>query len=414
MRSWSAPDVPRLPGEGLPVRLHDTVTGQLLPAATGPVAGLYVCGITPYDATHLGHAATYLTYDLLHRAWLDAGLQVRFVENVTDVDDPLLERARRDGVDWTALAADQTDLFREDMAALRVLPPVAFDGVSETVDAIAELVGLLLTTGAAYRLDGEVYLDVAAAPHFGALTSLSEQEMSGLDAEHGGDPGRQGKRHPGDSLLWRAEREGEPAWGTPLGRGRPGWHVECAVIAGRHLGDTYDVLAGGADLAYPHHEHSVATASAATGTWPVARRVSHVSLVAYDGHKMSKSRGNLVLVHRLREQAEPAAVRAAVLAHRYREPWEWTDDELPATAARLARWREALDAPVRPGSTAPGGATVRAQLRDALADDLDAPRALRELDRWAERTRLQGARDATTGDDVADAADALLGLALRR
>jgi L-cysteine:1D-myo-inositol 2-amino-2-deoxy-alpha-D-glucopyranoside ligase len=385
MRSWPACPVPALPGRGQRPRLYDSSTGRLEligaepPDTPGAAVSMYVCGITPYDATHLGHAFTYVTYDLVNRALRDAGYRVRFVENVTDVDDPLLERAARDGLDWTDVARRETDLFRADMAALRVLPPDDYVGVVEAVPLIINMIAELVAAGATYALDGDVYFSVAAAPRFGYVSGLGAAAMRDLSAERGGDPGRRGKKDPLDPLLWRARRPGEPSWPSPFGPGRPGWHIECSAIARHYLGDVIDVQGGGDDLVFPHHECSSAHAEVATGRNPFARRYVHTGMVGLDGHKMSKSRGNLEFVSRLRGRGvAPAAIRLALLAHAHREDWEWTPAALAAAEDRLARWRAAT---ARPGG--PDGAALLADVRAALAAGLDTPTALRALDDWA-------------------------------
>ncbi len=412
MLTWPAPQIPVLPGAGEPVRVLDTSSGQVVPAAAGPTATLYVCGVTPYDATHLGHAATYVAFDVLGRAWRDAGLAVTYASNVTDVDDPLLERATATGVRWQDLAADQSALYASDMAALGVVPPDVYRGVVESVPAIVDAVNRLLARGAAYRLpapDGgdDVYADLSADPAFGSVAHLDDATMRALSAERGGDPGRAGKRSPLDPLLWRAERPGEPAWDAPgLGRGRPGWHVECAVIAADGLGVPFDVQGGGSDLAFPHHECS-ASHLRLLGDGQAARVHVHTGMVAYEGHKMSKSRGNLVLVSRLlADGVEPMAVRLAVLAHRYRSDWEWTDDILQEARTRLVTWRRALS-----GNGGPDAAPVLDGVRAAVADDLDTPRALAVVDAWAQ-TALTGAGPVDEGAPgvVARTVDALLGV----
>jgi L-cysteine:1D-myo-inositol 2-amino-2-deoxy-alpha-D-glucopyranoside ligase len=409
MRSWPAPDVPRLPGQGLPLRVHDTASGRLQTTRPGPTATMYVCGITPYDATHLGHAATYVAFDTLQRAWRDAGHDVAYVSNVTDVDDPLLERAQRDGLDWTALAERETQLFREDMTALRVLPPVAYVGAVEAIPSIIRLIERLRGAGLTYDLDGDLYLSAEAVPGFGSVSGLDAAQMQVLDAERGGDPDRQGKKNPSDSALWRAQRPGEPAWDSPFGRGRPGWHVECAAIVLENLGETIDVNGGGVDLAYPHHEHGTAVAEAATGARPFARAHVHAGMVGLDGEKMSKSRGNLVFVSALRRKGvDPAALRLALLSQHYRTDWEWTPAVLAAAEARLARWRQA----VRRASGPPGGRVLDA-VRAAVADDLATPRALAELDRWADSALDGGGDDPDSPGLVADLSDALLAVPLR-
>ncbi|MFZ5871667.1 MAG: cysteine--1-D-myo-inosityl 2-amino-2-deoxy-alpha-D-glucopyranoside ligase [Actinomycetota bacterium] len=416
MSAWPAPHVPRLPGQGLPVRLHDTATSTVRPTATGPEARLYVCGITPYDATHMGHAATYLAFDLLVRAWRDAGHTVRYVQNVTDVDDPLLERAVETGQDWRELARRETELFAEDMTALGVVPPDHYLGAVETIPWVVDAVQQLLDQGAAYRVDGsgdepdgDVYFDVSVDPRFGGVANLSREQMLPLFAERGGDPDRPGKRDPLDPLLWRVSRDDEPFWdGGRLGRGRPGWHIECVVIALHHLGMSFDVQGGGSDLAFPHHEMGASHGHVLTGSWPYARTYSHAGMVSLDGHKMSKSRGNLVLVSKLRaDGVDPMAIRLAVLAHHYRSDWSWTAGDLDAASARLARWRDAVS---RQGG--PGADAVLARVRECLADDLNAPGALAAVDRWVAEQLTRGGDDEGAPGVVARTVDALLGVRL--
>ncbi|MGC5616993.1 cysteine--1-D-myo-inosityl 2-amino-2-deoxy-alpha-D-glucopyranoside ligase [Georgenia sp. Z1491] len=449
MRSWSAPVVPELPDRGGEVRLASTVG---LPPASPPepqepgARRLYVCGITPYDATHLGHAATYVGYDLLVRAWLDTGVDVRYVQNVTDVDDPLLDRARETGVDWVELAAEQTELFRSDMTALRVVPPTDYVGAVESVPLVVEAVSRMLASGAAYRVPaddaldaaspGDVYADLSADPGFGSVSGMSREEMLTAFGERGGDPERPGKKDALDPLLWRVARADEPAWdGAELGEGRPGWHIECACIAATHLGLPIDVQGGGSDLLFPHHEMSESHLRVLTDRPGAVRLHAHGGMVGYEGTKMSKSLGNLVLVSRLVAAGEePAAVRLALLAGHYAADREYSDGVLASAKERLATWRAAVAAaspapaaeggesgvPAGPEGLAAGAPTERDVLdgvRAALRDDLDSPRALEVVDEWAAAVL---AAAATTGGEpgrvpgalVRDTVDALLGVDL--
>ncbi|NRQ50727.1 cysteine--1-D-myo-inosityl 2-amino-2-deoxy-alpha-D-glucopyranoside ligase [Aeromicrobium stalagmiti] len=408
MRSWSVPEVPSLGdlglGDGPAVHVHDTSAGEARPVDPQDQARLYVCGITPYDATHMGHAATYLTFDLLQRAWRDRGLDVVYTQNVTDVDDPLLERAQATGVDWVELAERETQLFREDMTALRIIPPAHYVGAVESIDLVVALVQRLESAGAVYRVDDDLYFDVHADPGFGLVSGLDEDQMLTIFPQRGGDPDRAGKKHPLDCLLWQAERPDDPAWDSALGRGRPGWHIECAAIALEHLGTAFDVQGGGSDLVFPHHEMSASEATVATGE-AFARTYVHAGMVGYEGEKMSKSKGNLVLVSKLRADGhDPMAIRLALLAHHYRSDWEWFGDEITAAEARLARWRDAVGRTV-----APSGTAVLEQIRAAMADDLDAPAALAAVDAWVAN---DDAEDPQAGRTVRTAIDALLGVAL--
>ncbi len=410
MQPWSAPDVPVLPGTGLPLRLHDTATGEIRATDPGPTARMYVCGITPYDATHIGHAATFVAFDLVNRVWRDGGHDVHYVQNVTDIDDPLLERAERDGQDWRDLAQRETELLREDMASLGVIPPREFVGAVESMPQIARAVEALRAGGATYDVDGDVYFAVHTDARFGSVSHLDDETMLALSAERGGDPARPGKKHPLDCLLWQTARPGEPCWeeGTTLPPGRPGWHVECAAIALELLGSGIDVQGGGSDLVFPHHEMSASEAHVLTGDRPFARHYVHAGMVGLDGEKMSKSKGNLVFVSTLRRAArDPMAVRLALLGHHYRGDWAWTEADLLLAEERLGRWRVA--------ATAPGGPPaddVVGDLRRVLADDLDAPAALEVVDGWAAAVARGQGQDAGAPAQVSAAVDALLGVRL--
>ena len=378
---------------------------------------MYVCGITPYDATHVGHAATYVTFDLLGRALRDAGHEVLFVQNVTDVDDPLLERADRDGVHWQALADMEIALFREDMTALGVIAPDHYIGVIEGVPSVVKAVTDLLSRGAAYGVavpeaDGagsDFYFDLSSARDFGSISSWNRDQMMAVFAERGGDPERVGKRDELDPLLWRAARPGEPSWpGGDLGDGRPGWHIECTTIALDYLGMSFDVQGGGTDLIFPHHEMSAVQACGLTGASPFARLYVHQAMVGLDGEKMSKSKGNLVLVSKLLESGvDPMAIRLALLAHHYRTPWEWTDQTLADAQLRLGTWRAGLS-----GNGGPSADATLARIRECLSDDLDAPGALVAVDDWVQESLELGGTELGAPGLVGRALDALLGIRL--
>ncbi|MGI5289592.1 cysteine--1-D-myo-inosityl 2-amino-2-deoxy-alpha-D-glucopyranoside ligase [Nonomuraea polychroma] len=407
MRSWSAQNVPKLPGESIPLRLYDTSAKQVRQTDPGPTARMYVCGITPYDATHLGHANTYHAFDLVGRMWRDAGHEVHYTQNATDVDDPLLERAAQTGVDWQDLAEREIELFRGDMEALRILPPREYVGVTEVVGGVAELIAKLSAKGVTYVLDGDVYFSVADAPKFGQVSGYDEQEMLALFGERGGDPDRAGKRNPLDWVLWRAERPGEPAWESSLGKGRPGWHIECTAIALDNLGAGYDVAGGGSDLIFPHHECGASEGHAATGEWPFAKFYTHAGMVGLDGDKMSKSKGNLVFVSKLRQEHHPMAVRLVLLAHHYRADWEYVPGLIAEAERRLARWRSAVGL-----ASGPDAGELLTRVRERLADDLDTPSALAAIDDWVEAALTGGGPDPDAPALVRDLADALLGIAL--
>ena len=412
MKSWSSPSLPSpVPGTRANLTAYDTASGAVVPI--GPAsrtARLYVCGITPYDATHMGHAFTYVTFDLLNRAWRDAGLDVAYTQNVTDVDDPLLERATATGVDWIQLAEDQTDLFRQDMTGLRVIPPKTYAGAVESIPEVIALIQRLAHAGYVYQVDDESpdwFFTTDRAEGFGDVSSYDRDQMLEVFAERGGDPDRVGKRDALDCLVWRMARDGEPSWESPFGTGRPGWHIECTAIALETLGETFDVQGGGTDLVFPHHEMCAAEGIAATGE-PFASAYVHVAMVGLDGEKMSKSKGNLVLVSRLRSDGvDPMAIRLVLLSHHHLTEWSWTRTDLDANVERLARWRAAVS-----GTTSVDAAQTIAAVRAAVADDLHADRALELIDAWVAESVLAEIDAPGAHDDMRTVIDGLLGVAL--
>ncbi|GGH57422.1 cysteine--1-D-myo-inosityl 2-amino-2-deoxy-alpha-D-glucopyranoside ligase [Rothia aerolata] len=436
MHAWNEPDLPSLPGTAPLPTVFDTAQNRALQTEVeGEAASLYVCGITPYDATHMGHASTYVAFDLLNRAWRDAGLKVTYVQNVTDVDDPLLERANRDGVDWQELAEDQTQLFRTDMEALKVLPPDHYVGAVESIPWVVEAVENLVERGLGYPVegytdeqgqvhpDGDIYFDVAAAEKLneqdpahwflGQVSRLSREEMLPIFAERGGDPQRAGKRDALDPLLWRRARDGEPRWnGGKLGEGRPGWHIECTMISQKLLPAPFTVQGGGSDLKFPHHDMGAGHAYAIAGK-PMARHYAHTGMVGLDGEKMSKSLGNLVLVSNLRAQGvNPGVIRFAIMDNHYRNDWFWTDELLTKAQSRFEILAQATEQASADADEA-AEATLAA-VRDHLADDLNSPAALVALDQWALSTleRLKAGENAGGGALIRDAVLARLGVDL--
>ncbi len=409
MHSWSSVDVPQLPGSGFPIEVFDTrLQRNVVPVEPGNLARLYVCGITPYDSTHMGHAATYVAFDLLHRAWLDSGSPVTYVQNVTDVDDPLLERAEKLQEHWTEIAHREMDRFRDDMTSLRVLPPQHYISVSEHMQGIIEWISALSQAGATYFVDTDLYFDVTFTASSALITSLTEAEKSEIFAQRGGDPERSGKRNPLDALLWRGHRVGEPSWPSPFGDGRPGWHVECVAIALDHLGGSLSVQGGGKDLVFPHHEMCSIQAVATHKVSEFATSFVHAGMVSLGGEKMSKSLGNLVFISDLRAAGHrPAVIRTAIMSNRYCSDWEWTDDLLTAAAQRVETWEQALS--LQAGAAA---LPVLEQVRKALAHDLDAPAALAAIDEWAIASLDGVADDLTAPGLIARMMDSLLGIAL--
>jgi L-cysteine:1D-myo-inositol 2-amino-2-deoxy-alpha-D-glucopyranoside ligase len=363
------------------IRLFDTASRTLQPLE-GTAVGLYVCGITPYDGGHLGHAFTYHTFDLLTRRLRDLGQPVRSVRNVTDVDDDMMRVSAERGIGWQQLADQVVDAFNRDMAAIGILPVDAEPRASRHVPAMIDWIMRLTGTGFAYSVGGWVYFEVAKLPAYGRLAGLEAGEMVRLSRERGADPDDQRKRAPLDFVLWQPSLSGEPSWESPWGAGRPGWHIECSVLSTKELGTPIDVHGGGQDLIFPHHESEIAQAEGA-GISPYVRLWVHVAMVGYQGEKMSKSLGNLVFVRQLLERVPAATVRLLLAAHHHRAAWEYTDRELELAEARRRRYASAAAAAATLAAAEAEG--WRTRFVERIDDDLDAPRALEVVDRLAER-----------------------------
>lgn len=373
-----------------PMRLYDTARREIVNFEPGDEVLMYTCGITPYDATHLGHAATFIAYDVLQRRLIDRGHQVTCVRNVTDVDDPLFAKARELGVHYLDLAAGQEARFERDMEALNALPVASTPRASSAIADIRGFIGMVLDRGFAYEAGGSVYFDVSKFPSFGTLSGYSHEEMLELARQRGGKIDDPNKRNPLDFVLWHPSASDEPAWDTMWGAGRPGWHIECSALALRELGTTIDLHGGGADLIFPHHECERAQSEAATGQ-PFVRHWMHTALISKDGHKMSKSLGNLVFVDALRAEWDPMVIRLLLIENHYRTEWEWDASRLEVNQSRLNAWRAAADAPT---------GMVLAEVRDLLDEDLRTPEAVVAIDAAAAR-----------GESTAEVA-ALLGVIL--
>lgn len=341
--------------------------------------GMYVCGVTPYDTTHIGHAFTFLTFDILVRYFRHKGVAVTYVQNVTDIDDDVLRKAREVGMNWRELADRETRKFLQDMQELNAVP---FDHYTAATDHIAEMHTItqrLLDEGLAYVVNGSVYFEVSKDAKFGKLSHLSLEEMLPIANERGNKPDDPNKRDPLDFVLWQAAAPGEPTWESPWGPGRPGWHIECTAMSTKYLGQSIDIHGGGGDLIFPHHECEIAQAENATGVKPFARFWMHVAMVNYDDEKMSKSLGNLVLAHDLLKTWSPDAIRLYLFSNHYRTEWEFLDEEMQrwsdaARALSVARYRQS--------GSASSGIEIeanRSAFVTALEDDLDTPAAIHEL-----------------------------------
>ena len=392
------------------MRLRNTETNAVQPLERRPQpVGIYVCGITPYDTTHLGHAFTYVVFDVLVRVLRAAGQPVRYVQNVTDVDDDIIRRARELGTTWDQLAEKETALYEDDMAALNVLAPDVFPRASQTIPKIIALIVRLHAQGHAYQRDGNVYFRVGSVADYGRLSRLSREEMITLSAQRGADPNDPRKQDPLDFILWQASAPDEPRWESPWGVGRPGWHIECSAMALEYLGKQVDVHGGGADLIYPHHESEIAQSESATGVRPFARIWLHVGMLGYQGEKMSKSLGNLVLIRDLLQRYDADSIRVLLLRHHYREPWEYIEDQLEDAAAWTTRVRRAA------GRSGNGSGESLLAVRGALEDDLDTPGALRALEEavgrgdagWRAAADLLGLRLGVAGAEGLETKKAL-------
>jgi L-cysteine:1D-myo-inositol 2-amino-2-deoxy-alpha-D-glucopyranoside ligase len=356
------------------MKLFDTAKQEVVEFAPNPTVLMYTCGITPYDATHLGHAFTFISYDVLQRRLIDMGHQVKCVRNVTDVDDPLFAKARELGVHYLDLAAGEEARFESDMTALNALPVHSTPRASSAIPDIRGFIGMVIDRGFAYESGGSVYFDVEKFPQFGSVSHYSRETMIALARERGGNVDDPHKRNPLDFVLWHPSASDEPSWDTMWGAGRPGWHIECSALALRELGTTIDLHGGGSDLIFPHHECERAQSEAATGQQFV-KHWMHVAMVSMDGHKMSKSRGNLVFVDKLRTQHDPMAIRLGLIEHHYRTEWEWDDGLMARNEARLAQWKSAAHV-----GNSDGDSGLLAEVRSALDNDLDSPTAVQLID----------------------------------
>jgi L-cysteine:1D-myo-inositol 2-amino-2-deoxy-alpha-D-glucopyranoside ligase len=413
MRPWNNVEIPAVDSAiNFPVlSLTNSASGKKEEVKRKPVYRMYVCGITPYDATHLGHAATYLTFDLINRYLTASGSEVRYVQNITDIDDPLLERANRDGVDWTELANQQIDLFRSDMINLRVIPPAHYIGAVDAIPLVTDAIAELSSKGSIYSVEQDLYFKVHADSHFGERSNLSQEKMLEIFAERGGDPTRAGKSDPLDCLVWMSQRPNEPGWPSPFGIGRPGWHIECTAIAIRYLEPSIgedaliDIQGGGSDLIFPHHEMCAAQAQVLSGK-PLASTYVHAGMIGLDGEKMSKSKGNLVFVSKLIAAGRnPMAIRWALMKDHYRQDRMWTEELLVVAEGEIQALRSCLEQT----NVAPTRELIET-IVNALSNDLDTQGVTNALNSWVGQT--QSGESGGDAPALAVALDALLGIKL--
>lgn len=415
MKAWSEIYIPPIADHFIfsELSLHDTASKKSKPLGKKDLYRIYVCGITPYDATHLGHANTYLAFDLIIRYLKASGAQVLFVENITDIDDPLLERADRDGIDWQDLAASQIELFKSDMVALHVIPPAHYIGAIAAIPLVIAAIKDLGTS--VYKVGDDLYFKVRSDPNFGSRSHLTQEEMLEAFSQRGGDPNRSGKTDPLDALLWLAKRPNEPGWESEFGVGRPGWHIECCAIALNYLEvnkgadpqeiTSIDIQGGGSDLIFPHHEMSAAQSRMISGR-EFASHYVHAGMIGLEGEKMSKSKGNLVLVSALLAQgADAMAIRLALISHHYRSDHIWQEQDLSAADLFLNELRLTLAR----SEVAPTDSVIK-EMITSLANDLDTPTVIGSLKQWIVAT--SAGKTGGNAGELARAIDSLLGIAL--
>ena len=387
------------------MRLYDTSRGAVVPFEPGDTVSIYVCGVTPYDATHLGHAFTYLCFDVLIRRLEDLGHEVKMVRNITDVDDSILAKAKEIDVDYMELGLSETAQFRDDIKALDLRPAVAEPTVTGSINEIVSLISQLAEKGHTYTVDGTTFFDVTTFSDFGQISGYDEPTMISFANERGANTEDERLRNPLDFILWQKSEEDEPSWDSPFGPGRPGWHIECSAMAMSELGPTIDLHGGGDDLIFPHHECETAQSVAANNS-PFARHWMHVGMVAYEGEKMSKSLGNLVFVRDLRTGHDPRAIRLALLSNHYRAGFEWFDSDIDKGEAMLERMIEAASCPSGPDSE-----TLLSQVREAIDDDLNLPKACEIIDDFAVKMIEGSGNDSDAKTALTKAAE-LLGVNL--
>ncbi len=386
------------------MKLSDTLTGEKRDfAPAGDEVRMYVCGVTPYSSAHVGHAMSYIVFDVLHRYLEFRGFEVKRVQNFTDIDDKLIDRAVQEEMTVEELAEKHIGEYFDDMAALNVRPADIYPRATHEVPKIIELITGLIDSGHAYESHGDVYFRVRGVDDYGKLSHRSLDMMrAGARIEPGVE-----KEHPMDFALWKSAKPGEPAWESPWGSGRPGWHIECSAMALRYLGESIDIHGGGQDLVFPHHENEIAQSEAFTGRRPFAAFWLHNGLLNLDSEKMSKSLGNLVTIRDALERYSPDAIRLSVLNAHYRSPGYYSDEALAGSERAAARLRQAASA--ASNANAPeglDGGEARVRFIEAMDDDLNSPQAVAALFDLARDIN----RGSSEGQDVSQAQAALVEL----
>lgn len=386
------------------MQLYDTLRGQKaeLDLPTDRPLTMYVCGVTPYDTTHIGHARTFLVFDVLQRYLRFLGAEVRYCQNVTDVDDPLFERAERDDIAWDDLARRETQRFVEDCSAMNILAPTYFPRASDEIPAMIPIIKRLIELGHAYVRNGNVYYRAATAPDYGAMPKMNYDELLAEANDHGNNPNDPNKEDPLDFVLWQTGNPGDPTWDSPWGPGRPGWHIECTTMSTRYLGDQIDIHGGGRDLIFPHHPSEIAQTEPVTGKHPFVRFWVHSGMARLDNEKMSKSLGNMVFIRDALHEYTADAIRWYLLTFPYREDFDYIPDAVVATEEKIVQLRHALR--IASGDGDPfDPSELRGKVLAALDDDLNTPRALEYFEELVRQTRVA----AEEGGDVRAAQETL-------
>ena len=394
------------------MRLYNSMSNQKEEFEVGDNrVGVYVCGVTPYDTTHVGHAFTFLTFDILVRYLRFRGYEVTYVQNVTDIDDDILRKSKELGMDWQELGTRETNQLLSDLKRLNAVPFDHYTAATQHIDEVVELAKTLVDNGYAYEANGSVYFSVAKAKDFGKLSHLDPNEMLPIANERGNDPDDPNKKDPMDFVLWQAAKPGEPTWETPWGPGRPGWHIECTAMAQKYLGNSFAIHGGGYDLIFPHHECEIAQAESATGEEPYVKYWMHAAMVDYQGEKMSKSLGNMVYAKNLLEEYSSDAIRLSLLVNHYRERWEFFDEKMPVHAANAAALSAAAHEPSGNGAVL-NVDEYRERFLAAMDNDLDTPTALTVLSELADAILDAGGQDIRAAQSTLEELADLVGLTL--
>lgn len=350
---------------------------------------IYVCGITPYDTTHLGHAFTYIFFDALVRYLTFSGYKVNYTQNVTDIDEDILKKAKEKKMDYKKLGDSWTKIFLSDMKSLNVLLPTHFVKATDSIDKIIEIINGLLKNGYAYISGGNVYFNISKFKNYGKLSKFNKKQMILISKERGGDPSDPLKKNPLDFILWQKAKESEPSWNAPFGKGRPGWHIECSAMVNKYLGKQIDIHGGGKDLIFPHHESEIAQSESYTKKSPFVKYWMHTAMVLCNGEKMSKSLGNLVMIGKLLSKYSPNAIRWAMLSHYYRHPWEFEEKELQSCEDYIRKVFMALKQINKTSVCKINSDVYLKNFICTMNDNLDTPRALHLVLKVAKRIQKE-------------------------